>query len=72
VRWSAETKNETYNVIDYGARGDGKVDDSKVFFFFFNELLFFSFCLNLLWFILHEKFQFYLIISVQYLCFGLM
>ena len=30
-----EEKENTYNVIDYGAHGDGKSDDSKVLFFCF-------------------------------------
>ncbi|KAK7382785.1 hypothetical protein VNO80_01854 [Phaseolus coccineus] len=31
VRWSVRTQNKTYNVIDYGAHGDGKLDDSRAF-----------------------------------------
>jgi len=32
VRWSVRTENNTYNVMDYGAHGDGKSDDSGVLF----------------------------------------
>ncbi|XP_014515465.1 probable polygalacturonase At3g15720 [Vigna radiata var. radiata] len=31
VRWRVSTQTNTYNVIDYGAHGDGKSDDSEAF-----------------------------------------
>jgi len=49
VRWSVRTQNKTYNVIDYGAHGDGKLDDSGVLVF--HELFFLFLCLNLVLFI---------------------
>jgi hypothetical protein len=31
TRLDVKTKNATYNVMDYGARGDGKSDDTQVY-----------------------------------------
>ncbi|KAK7287270.1 hypothetical protein RIF29_00468 [Crotalaria pallida] len=31
LRWNVETKNTFYNVMDYGAHGNGKFDDSRAF-----------------------------------------
>jgi hypothetical protein len=31
MRLNVETKNGIYNVLQYGARGDGKSDDSRVY-----------------------------------------
>jgi len=33
TRSNAGTKNASYNVLQYGARGDGKTDDSSVYVF---------------------------------------
>lgn len=33
TRLNVGTKNAIYNVMQYGARGDGKTDDSQVYLF---------------------------------------
>jgi hypothetical protein len=41
MRLNVETKNGIYNVLQYGARGDGKSDDSRVYIsmlFLFNQI----------------------------------
>jgi predicted AAA+ superfamily ATPase len=41
MRSNVGTKNAIYNVLQYGARGDGKSDDSRVYIsmlFLFNQI----------------------------------
>jgi hypothetical protein len=38
IRLNVGTQNGIYNVMDYGARGDGKTDDSQVYMFLYFSL----------------------------------